>query len=977
MKQLQVRLVSLCASIAPICAALILSGCGTQPTTATTTISGASVPLHGNVHGGQQPISGATIQMYAAGTTGDGSAATPLITASVLTDATGGFNITGDYTCPSASALVYIVSTGGNPGLAAGTNNAEAVLLGAIGTCGSLSQDSSIDLDELTTVAAAAALAPFATSLTNIGSSSTDASSLAAAFALANQLSNLSDGTVPGTNVPVGATVPVMQLNTLANVLSRCINSGGGVANDGSLCGTFLAQTTPVGSTDATDTVTALINLQKNPALNTASLFGLVNSVTPFQPGFSTAPSSFYIGLTYAYGLASSPSQMTFGTQTLYSASSAQTLTLLNTGSSAISIGAVTVSGTNNADFGVYGSTCGATLAVSGACTLQVNFTPTGTGARSATISVASGNLSSPITIAVSGSGSAVSSPTASLNTSSLNFTAFGTPQYATLTNTGSAALTVSSVTVSNTQFTETDSCVGTLAAYASCSIAVTAPIPTDGTATLTVNDNTAAGSQTIALSATAQTPIMAVGLKKMVGGYTGPAMRIQRLSDNAQTDINFLSNGSVDTTGILVFLGSFSTPGYVVELYDQSGNGNNAVQTTVLSAPTVTLNAPTSITINGTSFLTARTVTTSSGSEGALTGPGFWNLPSGLTVNSQQTSVVLAYTPDFSGGEGFEEFHLGSAAQTTFNLMRYFNGFYGLVQGGGAWLPWGSGYYARQQPTVLALTSSPTAVPELYMDSVAYPGVSNIASVTLTGGTLMGGINSNNTTYANFLGFEVFAETLTQAQVSTFSSALIPRSAPSVNIVADGDSITEGHCATNGRAALRYAEPSLSQPADITNMSLGGTVSTNPITNVSSPTVSTSHMARLYQSGYRNNIYFLATGTNDIHNLNATGAATWANVQTALQDAVSLGYKTAVATIMHETNETTAQSNEVNNFNALLRAAVGGPLVGQLVDFAANSNLSAPAYGASNTCDGIHPNDSGYAIMGTIVAPALNQLIQ
>lgn len=84
--------------------------------------------LHGSVHGGQQPVTGATIQLYSAGLTGYGSAATSLIPISAqvpfsgpgtgaLTDGNGGFQISGDYTCPSATSQVYITSTGGNPGL--------------------------------------------------------------------------------------------------------------------------------------------------------------------------------------------------------------------------------------------------------------------------------------------------------------------------------------------------------------------------------------------------------------------------------------------------------------------------------------------------------------------------------------------------------------------------------------------------------------------------------------------------------------------------------------------------------------------------------------------------------------------------------------------------------------------------------------------------------------------------------------------
>jgi trimeric autotransporter adhesin len=164
------------------------------------------VPLlvkHGNVHGGQQAVSGSTIQLYAVGTTGDGSPATPLLTQAVTTDASGDFNITGDYSCPSATSLVYIVATGENPGLAAGTNNTVLAMMAALGPCNSLTSSTVIMINELTTVAAVWPLAPFMSSYSSIGSGASDATALAAAFMLAADYANVSTGTIPGLNVPI------------------------------------------------------------------------------------------------------------------------------------------------------------------------------------------------------------------------------------------------------------------------------------------------------------------------------------------------------------------------------------------------------------------------------------------------------------------------------------------------------------------------------------------------------------------------------------------------------------------------------------------------------------------------------------------------------------------------------------------------------------------------------------------------------
>jgi hypothetical protein len=139
-------------------------------------------------------VSGATVQLYAAGTTGDGSAATAMLSPSVTTDANGEFTLTGLYTCPSAGTLVYLVATGGNPGLNGTANNSALALMAALGPCGNLTSSTFIVVNELTTVAAVYSLAPFMTSATSVGWGANDQTALSSAFMLATQLVNTATG---------------------------------------------------------------------------------------------------------------------------------------------------------------------------------------------------------------------------------------------------------------------------------------------------------------------------------------------------------------------------------------------------------------------------------------------------------------------------------------------------------------------------------------------------------------------------------------------------------------------------------------------------------------------------------------------------------------------------------------------------------------------------------------------------------------
>jgi len=339
------------------------------------------------VHGGQQPVSGATIQLYAVGTSGDGSAATSLLTKSVVSDANGNFSLTNGYTCPTAASQVYIVASGGNPGLAAGTNNVAISMMAALGRCDSLTPSTFIVVNELTTVAAVSALYPFMTSPANIGSSSSDAASLANAFVLASEFVNPSTGLAPGLNVPAGTIVPVDKINTLADVVAACINSAGGVAGDNSPCGKLFTLTTPTGTTTApTDVITALLNVANNPTLNTAALFNLATPTAPFQPQLTAAPADFSIRLTTVgnEGVSSGPVTLSSTTLNFYQANVAQTVTMTNSGSTPVVIQSINISSSNWSQT----NDCGTVLQAQSSCTITIQSTSATPGTFSGTLKV-------------------------------------------------------------------------------------------------------------------------------------------------------------------------------------------------------------------------------------------------------------------------------------------------------------------------------------------------------------------------------------------------------------------------------------------------------------------------------------------------------------------------------------------------------------------------------------------------------------
>ena len=76
-----------------------------------------------------------------------------------------------------------------------------------------------------------------------------------------------------------------------------------------------------------------------------------------------------------------------------------------------------------------------------------------------------------------------------------------------------------------------------------------------------------------------------AYSLRKLRNSYSGSAIRVRRSSDNTEQDIGFVNN-ELDTVSLLSFVGS--NTGFVIEWYDQSGNNNDSINTTVSTQPKI-----------------------------------------------------------------------------------------------------------------------------------------------------------------------------------------------------------------------------------------------------------------------------------------------------------------------------------------------------------------------------------------------------
>jgi len=173
-----------------------------------------------------------------------------------------------------------------------------------------------------------------------------------------------------------------------------------------------------------------------------------------------------------------SATSLNFNTQTVRTTSPPQSVTLTNTGTGALTISSIAISNPTISGNFVETNTCPispSTLAPSAFCKITVTFTPTATVDQTATVTIMDNAAGNPHTIGLSGEGVA---PEVFLSVSSLSFgsqkvSTTSPPQMVTLTNSGSATLTITSI-VATGDFLATNTCAGSVAVGASCTISVT-----------------------------------------------------------------------------------------------------------------------------------------------------------------------------------------------------------------------------------------------------------------------------------------------------------------------------------------------------------------------------------------------------------------------------------------------------------------------------------------------------------------------
>lgn len=250
---------------------------------------------------------------------------------------------------------------------------------------------------------------------------------------------------------------------------------------------------------------------------------------------------------------APSPTALTFASQMFGTASSAQTVTLQNTGSSPLTVTAIAMSG----DFSETDNCVNTSVAAGSSCAIRVTFTPSGADSRTGEMTISANVYGGQLTVDMTGTGTAagaVSLTPASIDFGQVEIGATSTPLQVQAGNSSGTAIPISGVAITSPFAISSNTCgTANLAANSSCQVQVEFAPTQSGAATGTLTFTDGAGTQTVALygtGATAATDNLNPGSLSFSATATGALSASQTITltntgDLTLTAISVSANGA------------------------------------------------------------------------------------------------------------------------------------------------------------------------------------------------------------------------------------------------------------------------------------------------------------------------------------------------------------------------------------------------------------------------------------------------
>jgi hypothetical protein len=438
------------------------------------------------------------------------------------------------------------------------------------------------------------------------------------------------------------------------------------------------------------------------------------------------------VGVSASQQIVLSQTSVAFGNQPAGSSGSQTTVYVLNQGSTNVTINSIALSGANAADYQM-SNACSTYFYANQSCSISITFAPlaSASGALTASISVKYAASGTPQTITLTGTAVAPG-PAAALTPSSIAFPKQtvgvpSAPQNFSVTNTGSANLTITLVASTNsTEFPiATDGCSGaTLTPNQQCVVGVQFSPKVGGrrSGTITVNDNAIGSPQILTLTGTGYgTPLASLNPVSLSFGSENVGVTSGALTatlSNPGSDVLNLAGFSVVGADAGEFSASNNCPATLAP------NGSCTLSVTFTPAAAGTRGAWLSITDNANNVAGSIQYLTLSGTGVAVPQAGV----SPPTIAFPSTVINFASTPQnvtlTNAGTG--PLSISSVAITGTNASSFT-----AASGCGISLPAGAS-------CMIAVTFKPVATGSLSAAMTVTDNANNVAgstqSVTLSG---------------------------------------------------------------------------------------------------------------------------------------------------------------------------------------------------------------------------------------------------
>jgi hypothetical protein len=565
-----------------------------------------------------------------------------------------------------------------------------------------------------------------------------------------------------------------------------------------------------------------------------------------------------------------------------------QSLTVTNTGTAAVNVSSSSITG---AGYTVASGSPSGSLGVGQSVTVQIAFAPQATGSASGSFTIASDASNSPLTVALTGTGTqpGLASTPASVSFGNVVVGATGSVSV-NLSNTGSASVTISQASVTGTGFTIVGSPNGQTI-QAGQSLSFTAQfLPTsvgNATGSISVASNAPNSPMTIALTGAGTEAGLgvspsAVNFKGVVVGSSGTATL--NLSNSGSAAVT-ISQASVAGTG-------FTISGLAAGLTIQPGQNSSF---TAKFLPTSTGSASGSVSISSNSPNSPMTI--------ALTGTGtqpeigaipssapFGNVAVGNT-NSQTITLTNGGTANLIisqgsvSGNGFKITGLSTPLTITPGSNATFNAVFTPTGAGKVTGSISLANDAPSSPYTIALSGTGVAETQLLSFNVSSLSFGNVsvgsntslpAALTNTGNSNVT-ISSANTTGAGFMVSGVSSgESLSPNQSIPVTVQFAPSASGTVNgnltiLSSATDSPTSISLSGTGTQAQKVALGWTSSTSTVIGYNVyRGTVTGGPYSSklTSSPVASTQFTDTAVQSGQTYYYVVTSVDSNDVESV-------------------------------------------------------------------------------------------------------------